>query len=174
MTIRKPKTKWLVWSAAAVVVLAVAVLLCWRLIPRTLSDVLPVNQKSANAACTVTSCRIEDGKTKNETYTLQSFSGESKHYKAVMDTLNCARYRPSVWNLVPWSQEAAASSDWQGAEMAILSVVWGREKDESAIVLIKSDGRGVTVSVNNQLFYPTDPDLLKKLAAYIRQHGEAA
>lgn len=166
----KSKKKLFVLSIAA---LFVIILLCWRLIPRSLNDMLHIDEKTVNSLySSVTISRITDGKPYFDIYELNSVEVNDEDFHAIMKILSDSGYRPDFRNLLPWSKSSLTPDHMNDEGTAYISLVCG-EKVEDFYCLYFYDNDFMAFDKDGFLIYhPTDPDICEQLVSYIKEHGQ--
>ncbi len=167
----KRKTGILLCGIAAV--LLIAGLLVWRLVPRTLKTVLPVDTDTVSASFTIIDSHTENGETRNESWTINSVKPGNAGYDAVVKLLDSTKYSPSMWNLTPWSKMPVQNLVSGELNLLICNFAWGKEGKNEVLIFRKTD-EGVLVETRSDVYYLSNPEVMDELTAYIRTHGEKA
>ena len=159
----------------ALIVFAVLVvaLFTWRLWPQSLSSILPDDANNfSNVYAAAEETVFESGYPNFLHYRLED--GEQA-VKEILDILNTSGYRPSLRNLLPWTEGALASgSDYDGRTVILSFYVMDEQtrRDFSIQFLGRSQ---VSISTGDSwgVYYATNPETLTALMEYIHTHGEA-
>ena len=94
--------------------------------------------------------------------------------KEILDILNTSGYRPSLRNLLPWTEGALASgNDYDGRSVILSFYVMDEQtrRDFSIQFLGRSQ---VSISTGDSwgVYYATNPETLTALVEYIHTHGK--
>ena len=156
------KRKVLKRSLLALAAVAVIALALWRLLPRSLGDVLngdpgAVTSMAAQAGVT----GISGGKAATDTYTLEALPPDSEHFAAILEILEGTNYRPDFRNLLPWPRNSVeADSRFDGRSVTIF-LVWGDGWEDTCTLSFQTESQAV-VSLGTEdgfrIYHPTDPE----------------
>ena len=159
-----------------VVAVLLVILLGWRFIPRSFSDVISVDtSKVINYACSVNICGIDDNAMPFvQPYDLETVKKGDENFEDVFSVLDKTGYRPDFRNLLPWAITKVESDDDLNEMNAIVVLVWGNEPNDNCIVHFLEDDK-VSVSLGKRdgylIYHPTNSETLKELVEYIKLHG---
>ena len=150
----------------------------WRLLPRSLADVMgqaPGAVTSMAAQVTVTG--VADGKSVSEAFTLDALPPESGHFATILEILEGTGYRPDFRSLLPWPRtRSGADSRFDGRSVSVL-LLWGDGREDACTLYFQTESQ-VTVSLGTEegfrVYHPTDRTVQDALADYLIAHGEAA
>ena len=164
------KTALLALAAVAVIALAL-----WRLVPRSLGDVLNGDPgAAASMAAQVAVTGISGGKAATDTYTLEALSPDSEHFAAILEILEGTNYRPDFRNLLPWPLTSVAAEGLKDGRSVMVFLVWGDSLESSATLHLQTESQAV-VSLGTEdgfrIYHPTDPEAHAALADYLEAHG---
>ena len=161
-----------VLALAAVIVVGLAL---WRLIPRSLANVIGQDPGAVtNMAAQVAVTGISGGKAATDTYTLEALSPDSEHFAAILEILEGTGYRPSFRNLLPWPRNSVeADSRFDGRSVTVF-LVWGDGWEDTCTLSFQTESQAV-VSLGTEdgfrIYHPTDPEAHAALANYLEAHG---
>ena len=167
----KKKMEIILCCTAAIVL--IAGLLIWRFVPRKLKTVLPADEKTVSASFTVIDSGIENGETRNHTYTINSVKPGNAGYDAVLELMDSTKYYPSMWNLTPWSKMPVQNLISGETKFLVCSFVWGKEGN-SEVLIFRKTGDGVMMETREKVYYLSNPEIMDKLTTYICAYGEKA
>ena len=159
-------------ALAAVIVVGLAL---WRLIPRSLANVIGQDPGAVtNMAAQVAVTGISGGKAATDTYTLEALSPDSEHFAAILEILEGTNYRPDFRNLLPWPRNSVeADSRFDGRSVTIF-LVWGDGWEDTCTLSFQTESQAV-VSLGTEdgfrIYHPTDPEAHAALADYLEAHG---
>ena len=164
------KTALLALAAVAVIALAL-----WRLVPRSLGDVLNGDPGAVvSMAAQVAVTGISGGKAATDTYTLEALSPDSEHFAAILEILEGTNYRPDFRNLLPWPLTSVAAEGLKDGRSVMVFLVWGDSLESSATLHLQTESQAV-VSLGTEdgfrIYHPTDPEAHAALADYLEVYG---
>lgn len=175
------KRKALKISLLALAAVIVAALALWRLLPRSLADVLNADPGTvAGMAAQVTVTGVADGKSVSEAFTLDALPPESEHFRAILELLDSTGYRPDFRNLLPWRSSTGGMIDDRTVRVVF---AWGTDPARTCemslnrgdkVVVQWWSGDGTDRVGRPQFYHPTDRSVKDALADYLIAHGEAA
>ena len=156
----------------SIVIILIAALLGWRLLPHSFPSVISTQTSRATSlACNVSTSYVSNVSPAIDTYVLQSTSDEND-FKEIMKLLNSASYRQDFRNLLPWSITTVGSESNCSANIML---VWGDTATESCFISFQSESI-VSVAAGTegdfQIYHPTDRTVLGRLIDYVQLHGE--
>ena len=175
------KRKVLKRSLLALAAVSVIALALWRLLPRSLGDVLnadpgAVTSMAAQAGVT----GISGGKAATDTYTLEALSPDSEHFAAILEILEGTNYRPDFRNLLPWRSSTGGMVDDRTVRVVF---TWGTDSARTCemslnrgdkVVVQWWSGDGTDRVGRPRFYHPTDRSVKDALVDYLIAHGEAA
>lgn len=148
------KKKWIL----AALVLLLAGILIWRLVPRSLWHITGADPE-AEITIDVMKTVWENGEPDIHFYTLKTQGGEAAQI------LEGRGYRPDLRNLWPWGVRSV-SSDGGGAVVSI-HLFW--DEGQKATMLTFLDPK--TGHVDSRLYHPLDREALDVLVDYVIANG---
>ena len=165
-----PKTALLALAAVAVVALAL-----WRLIPRSLADVIGQDPGAViSMAAQVTVTGVANGKSVSDAFTLNDLPPEIEHFAAILEILEGTNYRPDFRNLLPWPRNSVEADSRFDGRSVMVFLVWGDSLESSATLHLQTESQAV-VSLGTEdgfrIYHPTDPEAHAALADYLEAHG---
>ena len=134
------KRKILKLSLLALAAGFVVGLALWRLLPRSLADVLNADPGAvASMAAQVTVTGVADGKSVSEAFTLDALPPESEHFRAILELLDSTGYRPSFRDLLPWPRTSVETDGRFDGRSAMAFLVWGDSWEDTATLYFQTE-----------------------------------
>lgn len=153
-----------------ITVFLLAVLAAWRLWPRALSDLIPIEEHPVvRLACGVMTNQAGS----IEHYALDGLLKGQEEFDGVLELLDEIRFRPDFRNLLPWPA-GEAQVNGEGDTVSVV-LVWGnREGDSCSLSFLGEDLACLSVggSEGFSLFHPVDGEPIRELADYVKTHGK--
>ena len=163
-------------ALAAVIVVGLAL---WRLIPRSLANVIGQDPGAVtNMAAQVAVTGISGGKAATDTYTLEALSPDSEHFAAILEILEGTNYRPDFRNLLPWESNTGGMVDDRTVRVVF---TWGTDPARTCemslnrgdkVVVRWWSGDGTDRVGRPQFYHPTDRSVKDALVDYLIARGE--
>ena len=169
------KRKVLKRSLLALAAVAVIALALWRLIPRSLADVIGQDPGAViSMAAQVTVTGVANGKSVSDAFTLNDLPPEIEHFAAILEILEGTNYRPDFRNLLPWPRNSVEADSRFDGRSVMVFLVWGDSLESSATLHLQTESQAV-VSLGTEdgfrIYHPTDPEAHAALADYLEAHG---
>ena len=159
-------------ALAAVAVVALAL---WRLVPRSLADVIGQDPGAViSMAAQVTVTGVANGKSVSDAFTLNDLPPEIEHFAAILEILEGTNYRPDFRNLLPWPRNSVEADSRFDGRSVMVFLVWRDSLESSATLHLQTESQAV-VSLGTEdgfrIYHPTDPEAHAALADYLEAHG---
>ena len=159
-------------ALAAVIVVGLAL---WRLIPRSLADVIGQDPGAVvSMAAQVTVTGVANGKSVSDAFTLNDLPPEIEHFAAILEILEGTNYRPDFRNLLPWPRNSVEAEGLKDGRSVMVFLVWGDSLESSATLHLQTESQAV-VSLGTEdgfrIYHPTDPEAHAALADYLEVYG---
>ena len=175
------KRKVLKRSLLALAAVAVIALALWRLIPRSLADVIGQDPGAViSMAAQVTVTGVANGKSVSDAFTLNDLPPEIEHFAAILEILEGTNYRPDFRNLLPWRSSTGGMVDDRTVRVVF---TWGTDPARTCemslnrgdkVVVQWWSGDGTDRVGRPRFYHPTDRSVKDALIDYLIAHGEAA
>ena len=152
----------------------IALLCVWRLWPRTLNDILDIDEDLfSTITVQVSEFGVSNGSPYIDIYRLDIPSAEDDNYAPVMSMIQNTKFRSDFRNLLQWDVVSVGSGADKITHSANVMLTWG-DSNETCYISFHGD-RVVSFDISGKteflVYHPTKRKTLNELAVFIKENG---
>lgn len=163
-------------AITSIVAILVICLLVWRVLPNSLTNIIPVEKDELTSFSSVARIsRIENGQTLTDQYSINKVEFPCDEPGKILEILATSSYQQDFRNLLPWKADVVEADKSYDGRSALLVFSVGNQKDEWVEINYLSSGIIVIFTgweEGYQIYHPTNDKTFDDLMEYFTTHGE--
>ena len=152
-----------------------AILIGWRMWPRSLSDIIPVDKASIiSFSATASIGGIKNGEPHSDIYNMNSDQTDSEVLQEILELLDSSAYRADYRNFLHGYIDSVEADNNYDGRVFFVVLEGGNNKEEYVEIQFLSNSLIVVQQDNDSdlmIYHPTNRNVLDSLISHIQENG---